>query len=82
MGGLHVTLKTSTESIVVHLGPAAYLKEKGFVIEAGDHLEILGSRVKVADESVVLAREVKKGERTLTLRDGSGRPLWSGGGRR
>lgn len=81
MGGLHLTLKTSTESVVVHLGPAAFSKEKNFVVAVGDDLEILGSRVELGDESVLLAREIKKGERTLTLRDASGRPLWSGGRR-
>jgi hypothetical protein len=81
MGGLHLTLKTSTESVVVHLGPAAFLKEKNFVVAVGDDLEILGSRVKLGDESVLIAREIKQGERTLTLRDASGRPLWSGGQR-
>ena len=81
MGGLHLTLKTTTESIVVHVGPAAFSKEKNFVVAVGDDLEVLGSRVQLGDESVLIAREIKKGDRTWMLRDASGRPLWSGGRR-
>ena len=82
LGGLHLDLKAGNETVVVHLGPAAFVKEKGFAVAAGDRLDITGSRVTVDGEAVLLAREIKKGDQTLTLRDASGRPLWSGGRRR
>lgn len=81
LGGTHLTLKTDTETIAVHLGPTAFLMEKKIDLVKGDAVEILGSRVKIDDEQVLLAREVKKGDNTWTLRDASGRPLWSGGRR-
>ena len=43
-----------------------------------DAVEILGSRVTIDEDAVLLARQIKKGEATWTLRDASGRPLWSG----
>jgi hypothetical protein len=76
-----LTLKTATESIEVHLGPVAFLNDKKITVAQGDALEILGSRVTIDGEAVLLAREVKKGDNTWTLRDQSGRPLWSGGRR-
>lgn len=82
MGGLHLELKSGGETVVVHLGPAAFVKEKGFTVAVGDRLDITGSRVTLDGNVVVLARQIKKDDRTLTLRDASGRPLWSGGGRR
>ena len=81
LGGLHLTLKTSGESIVVHLGPAAFVKEKSFTVAVGDRVDVTGSRISLEGDSVLLAREIKKGAQTLTLRDTSGRPLWSGGRR-
>lgn len=81
VGGLHLTLKTGTESIEVHLGPIAFLKEKNVGIEKGDTLKVLGSRVTLDGTPVLVAREITKGDRTVTLRDESGRPLWAGGPR-
>jgi hypothetical protein len=79
LGGTHVTLKTSTETLEVHLGPTAFLKEKNVTLGKGDAVDILGSRVTIADKPVLLAKEVKKGDTAWTLRDSSGRPLWSRG---
>jgi hypothetical protein len=35
----------------------------------------------VDGKAVLVARQIKKGSDTWTLRDASGRPLWSGGRR-
>ena len=81
LGGTHLMVQTGTESIEVHLGPTTYLSEHKISVAKGDTVEILGSRVTIDGEAVVLARQIKKGDDTWTLRDPSGRPLW-GGGRR
>ena len=82
MGGTHLVVKTDREAIEVHVGPTAYLAEKGITLAKGDTLEIVGSRVTIDKEPVVIAKQIKKGDNTWTLRDASGRPLWSGRGRR
>ena len=76
-GGTHLTVKTSSETLDVHLGPTMFLKEKKIDLAKGDKVEILGSRTKINDRPVLLAREITKGENTWALRDASGRPLWS-----
>ena len=81
MGGTHLVVKTEKESVEVHLGPTAYLAEKEITFAKGDTLEILGSRVTIDKKPVVIARQIKKGDNTWTLRDASGRPMWSGRGR-
>ena len=81
LGGTHLTVKTEKETLEVHVGPTAYLTEKGITLAKGDTLEILGSRVTIDEEPVVIARQIKKGDDTWMLRDASGRPLWSGRGR-
>jgi hypothetical protein len=77
-GGTHLTVKTDKETLAVHVGPTTYLAEKGITLAKGDTLEILGSRVTIGDEPVVVAKQVKKGDTTWTLRDALGRPLWRG----
>jgi hypothetical protein len=77
-GGMHLTLKTDAETLQVHLGPIAYLAEKGVAVAKGDTLEVVGSRVTMDGGPVVIARQITKGDRTWTFRDASGRPLWSG----
>ena len=81
LGGTHLVVKTEKESVAVHVGPAAYLAEKGITLAKGDKLEILGSRVTVENETFLIAKQIKKGDNTWTLRDASGRPAWSGRGR-
>ena len=76
-GGTHVTLKTATESIEVHFGPAVWLREQGVNLAAGDTVEILGSRVMMRGAAVLLAREITKGGTTWKLRPGAGRQAGS-----
>jgi hypothetical protein len=79
--GTHILLKTDKEDLDVHLGPTAFLVENGFTFAKGDHIEVLGSRVKVGATDALLAREVKKDAKTLVLRDANGIPKWSLGRR-
>jgi hypothetical protein len=58
------------------------LNEKKLAIAKGDMLVITGSRVTLDGERVYIAKEVKKGDNTWTLRDAAGLPLWRGGGGR
>jgi len=81
MSGTHIVLETETGSVEVHLGPSAFLEEKKLKLAEGDTVEVLGSRVTMGAKEVVLAREIKCGEDSWTLRDASGRPLWRMGGR-
>ncbi len=78
---LRLKLKTDKETVLVHLGPRFYLEQHNFKVAKGDVVEVIGSRVKVAEEEVVLAREIAKGETRLKLRTEAGIPLWAPGRR-
>lgn len=78
LGGTHLVVKTETDTLEVHVGPTAYLTEQKITLAKGDAVEILGSRVTIDEEPVLLARHITKGSAKWTLRDASGRPLWSG----
>ncbi|HYM11388.1 MAG TPA: hypothetical protein VEU62_11685 [Bryobacterales bacterium] len=82
MMGTHVMLKTDAGTLDVHLGPSSFLSKKGFTLAKGDQIEVTGSKVKYSGADALIAREVKKGDKTLTLRDKNGVPEWAGTGRR
>lgn len=75
-GGIHLLMETQSEEISVHLGPAWYLEEQGMQIEPGDRIEVVGSRVTIAEVPTIIATEIHQGDQVLTLRDDSGSPAW------
>jgi DNA/RNA endonuclease YhcR with UshA esterase domain len=77
-GGLHLVLSTGTGPIDVHVGPASFVASKNFAFAKGDSLTVIGSKVTLQGQEALIAREIKKGEQVLTLRDAKGFPLWSG----
>lgn len=76
--GIHLQLKSATETVSVHLGPSWYIERLDTRIEKGDRIEVKGSRVTVAGKPALIAAEVKKGAALLKLRDESGIPAWAG----
>lgn len=80
--GLHLTLRTDGPVHEVHLGPSAYVRQKGFHFAAGDQVEVTGSKVNLSGTETIIARDIKKDGKVLTLRDSQGVPEWSGGRRR
>jgi len=81
-GGLHLILTASTGPIDVRVGPASFVSSHNVTFTKGDTLTVVGSRVTLAGQEVVIAREIKKGDQVLTLRDAKGFPMWSGRGGR
>jgi hypothetical protein len=69
-------LKTDKETIEVMLGPSFYLREHKIELVKGDSVEVVGSRITMAASPALIAREIRKGETSVTLRDPNGRPLW------
>ncbi len=80
-GGTHLTLRTDQGTIDVHVGPSWFLEKNKMSIAKGDSVEVTGSKVKFASGDALIAREIKKGGNTLTLRNTQGIPAWSGGPR-
>jgi len=74
--GLHLVLRTETETVEVHACPVRFLRELEFPIEKGDTLTVVGSRPMGGP--IVVAREITRGQVTLILRDAKGEPVWSG----
>jgi hypothetical protein len=77
MTGVHLLIKSQNETFEVHLGPAAFLAEKNATFKEGDAVGVIGWGVPRSEKLFVIAREVKKGDQVLTLRNEQGVPLWS-----
>ncbi len=73
--GLHIILKTETETVEVHTCPVSFMSDLEFTIEKGDTLTVEGSRPDPA--GIVVAREIVKGQTGLILRDKTGAPVWT-----
>lgn len=80
MMGTHLTIKAGDETREVMLGPANFITGKGFAFAKGDAVEVTGSKITMGAMEFVIAREVVKDGKTLTLRDKTGTPEWAGSG--
>lgn len=76
--GVHTMVKTDKETISVHLGPAWYIENQEMNIAPNDTIEVKGSRITFEGKPAIIAAEVKKDDKVLTLRDANGFPVWSG----
>ena len=85
--GVHVILLSGKETVDVHLGPTWFIERLDTPILKGDKIEVKGSMVVMTVEEkpeekramhVLLASEVKKGDKVLILRDATGEPVWAG----
>jgi hypothetical protein len=56
----------------VPLGPAWFVASKQMDFAKGDTITVTGSKLTTNDQEIVVAREVKKGDKVLTLRDPNG----------
>ena len=80
--GLHAVVKPDAgPDVTVHLGPASFLEAQGLHLAAKDRVQVTGSRVPRGTGTVILAAQVRTGDRTVVLRDAAGVPAWSGGPR-
>lgn len=77
--GTHLSLKTANETVDVHVGPSWFLTQSNVAFAKGDQIEVTGSKVKIEGKDALIAREIKKGDKTITLRNAQGIPTWSRG---
>jgi hypothetical protein len=75
--GVRLFVKSANETFWVHLGPAAFV-ERTMTFKEGDAVEVTGSKMTMMGQTTIVAREVKKGDTVLKLRNENGMPLWPG----
>jgi len=72
-----LTLKTAKETILVYLGPGWFLAKKDLTFAPQDQVEITGSQITFQKKPAIIAAQVKKGDKSLKLRDPAGIPAWA-----
>lgn len=77
--GTHLLIETDGGRMEVHLGPTNFVASQNVSFAKGDAITVTGSKMRFGDSDVIIAREVKKGDSVLTLRDRQGIPKWSRG---
>jgi hypothetical protein len=75
--GVSLTLKTSKETIMVYLGPGWFLEKQDLTFAPQDQVEITGSQTTLQGKPTIIAAQVKKGDKSLKLRDPAGIPAWA-----
>jgi hypothetical protein len=74
--GSHITVKTETGTIEVHLAPASFMKQYEINIRKDDNITVVGSRITFEGKPALIAKSVVIGRDTFNFRDPKGRPLW------
>ena len=75
----HLLTKNGDDLIDIYLCPKSFMDDMGVTFSKGDAIAFTGSKVKQDGADLILAREVKKGQDTLVLRDDKGNPVWNWG---
>jgi len=81
MMGVHLVVKTAEKTVTVMVGPQWFLNDKKFSFAKGEELKVTGSPVQMNNAEALIAREIKKGDAVLVLRNKQGIPEWAGRGR-
>jgi len=73
-----LTVKTGDDTFDVYLSPKAYLDMMDTTFAKGDELEITGAKMTDSDnKTIIIGREVIKGQNTVVLLDKTGAPAWT-----
>lgn len=72
----YLVVKGASGTVQVFLGPKSFLDDMGASFKPDDKVEVTGSMVKQDGADLILAREVERGDDTLTLRFKDGKPAW------
>jgi hypothetical protein len=75
-GWMYFTLWTSNGIVAVQMGPKEFVERRGFRIQAGQMVSVIGMHVVVGNRDMVLAREITKTGSVFVVRDRNGRPMW------
>ena len=75
---VHSLLKTPKGQLTAILPPKGYMAAQGLTIAPKDRVTLTGSLISVRGKPILLAMEVQ-GDRTMELKEASGRPAWAAG---
>jgi sporulation protein YlmC with PRC-barrel domain len=76
--GLKLTVEIGEgELAVVHGGPEKFALQREMKFKPGTYITVTGSKTEIGGSSVIMACEIKAGDKTLLLRYYLGEPAWN-----
>ncbi len=75
-GMVEVRLQSAGQSQLVRLAPVGFLKQSGLLLREGDTVSVKGFPVAGMEGDILVATELHKGDKALSIRDPRGRPAW------
>ncbi|MBZ5705722.1 MAG: hypothetical protein LAN63_10240 [Acidobacteriia bacterium] len=73
--GDHLLLKTGDGVVQVHLAPARIMRSQNLKFAPGDQIEVVGSKIRFHGNDDLIAREIIRGNESITFRDSQGKLL-------
>ena len=75
-GMVEIRLQTAGQARVVRFEPTWFLKQGGLLLRKGDTVKVKAYPVASMEGDLLVATEIYKGDKSLSLRDSRGRPAW------
>ena len=75
--GTRLMLKQGQQMVEVYAGPAPFFTRQAMTFAKGEAVEVTGSKVQIKGAPALLARQIKKGDKTVVVRDEAGKPAWN-----
>ena len=71
------TVTDDGKMMMIHVAPRSYVDRQNISFHPGDAVTITGSLTKAGRREVLVASQIQTADKTLSLRDQSGKPLWN-----
>jgi len=75
-GMVEIRVQSASEANLIRLAPSGFLKQSGLLLREGDSVSVKGFRVAGMEGDLLVATELRAGQKNLLLRDANGRPAW------
>lgn len=75
-GMVEIRVQSSSQANLIRLAPSGFLKQSGLLLREGDPVSVKGFRVTGMEGDLLVATELRAGQKSLVLRDANGRPAW------
>ena len=73
---VEIRVLATGRTTVVRLAPVGLLKQSRLSLMEGDAISLTGFEVSGLDGDLIVATEIRKGDKRVGLRDTRGRPVW------
>jgi DNA/RNA endonuclease YhcR with UshA esterase domain len=74
---VRLVLKVGDDQVSVHLGPDSWVDKQALKFTRGDEVTVKGSKFTYENKYGLIAQVITRGDASMVLRDGSGKPAWA-----